>query len=216
MLKVKIRPAQDKDTPFLGWVMYTAARSHLVESPWSVIFAEPEVRTRMLLERISQIPALQWSHVSKFWIAEMDGTPAAAMCGFAPAAGVPPAAAESELGVAKQKFGYSEERLAGISERLTIATLGMPDDLPNAWAIENVAVLPEFRGMGLIDHLFEHTLDEGRKKGFNRAQIMCLIGNEPGQRTFERNGFKVLSQKTNPAFDKLFGTPGAKLLAQDL
>jgi len=181
-----------------------------------VIFDEPEARTRTLLERITQVPALQWSHVSQFWIAEVDGISAAAMCGFAPGAGAPPTEAESELAVAKQEFGYSDERLAGVNERLIIATLGMPDDLPETWAIENVAVLPEFRGKGLIDHLFEHTLDEGRKQGFKHAQIACLIGNEPGQRTFERNGFLVISEKINPAFNELFGTPGTKLLARNL
>jgi len=72
-MQVKIRPARNKDIPFLGWVMFTAARSHLAESPWSVIFHEPEARTRILLERMSQIPALPWSYVSKFWIAEVTG-----------------------------------------------------------------------------------------------------------------------------------------------
>ncbi len=215
-VQVKIRPARNKDIPFLGWVMFTAARSHLVESPWSVIFHEPEARTRILLERISQIPALPWSHVSKFWIAEVDGVSAAAMCGFVPVVEGSPILAELELGVAKQEFNYSEERLAGVRDRLTIATLGFPEDLPDIWGIENVAVLPKFRGKGLLDRLFEHILEEGRKNGFKRAQILCLIGNELGQQAFERNGFKVLCQQTSPAFNELFGTPGAKLLVQDL
>ncbi len=216
MVQVKIRPARDKDIPFLGWVMFTAARSHLVESPWGIIFEEPEARTRILLERMSQITALSWSHVSNFWIAEVDGVPAAAMCGFAPMAGGSPILTEWELGVAKQEFNYSEERQAGVRDRLTIATLGFPEDLPDTWGIENVAVLPKFRGKGLLDRLFRHTLEEGLKKGFKRAQILCLIGNESGQQAFERNGFKVLSQKTSPAFNELFGTPGAKLLVRDL
>jgi len=88
--------------------------------------------------------------------------------------------------------------------------------LPDVWGVENVAVLPEYRGKGLIDRLFERVLDEGREKGFKRAQILCLIGNQPGQRAWERNGFEVLTQQTSPAFDELIGTPGAKLLARDL
>ncbi len=215
-MQVKIRPARNKDIPFLGWVMFTAARSHLAESPWSVIFHEPEARTRILLERMSQIPALPWSYVSKFWIAEVDGVVAAAMCGFAPLTESSPVLAELELDVAKQEFNYSETRLAGIRNRLTIAALGFPEDLPDTWGIENVAVLPKFRGKGLLDRLFEHTLEEGRKRGFKRTQTLCLIGNEPGQKAFERNGFKVLAQKTSPAFNELFGTLGAKLLVQDL
>ncbi len=215
-MQVKIRPARNQDIPFLAWVMFTAARSHLAVCPWSVIYDESETRTQILLARLSQIPALHWSHVSKFWIAQVDGTSAAAMCGFVPAQTTLSIPAEPELSVAKQEFGYSEQRLAGIRERLTTASHGFPEDLPNIWAIENVAVLAKFRGKGLIDQLFEHTLEEGRKKGFKQVQILSLIGNEPGQRAFERNGFKVLSQKTNAAFDELFGTPGAKLLTRNL
>ena len=216
MVQVKIRPAQNKDIPFLGWVMFTAARSHLAESPWGVIFHEPEARTRILLERMSQIPALPWSHVSRFRIAEVGGAPVAAMCGFVPVVEGSPILTELELGVAKQEFNYSAERLAVVLDRLTVATLGFPEDLPDIWGIENVAVLPKFRGKGILDRLFMHVLEEGRKKGFKRVQTLCLIGNERGQQAFERNGFKVLSQKTNPVFNELFGTPGAKLLVQDL
>jgi len=216
VVQVKIRPARNKDVPFLGWVMFTAARSHLAKSPWSVIFDESEVRTRILLERMSQIPALPWSHVSKFWIAEVDEVPAAAMCGFVPVAEGSSILAELELGVAQQEFNYSEERLVGVRDRLMIAASGFPEDLPDIWGIENIAVLPKFRGKGLLDRLFGQLLEEGRKKGFKRAQVLCLIGNEPGQQAFERNGFKVFSQKTSPSFNELFGTPGAKLLVQDL
>jgi hypothetical protein len=45
---------------------------------------------------------------------------------------------------------------------------------------------------------------------------MCLIGNIQGQKTFERNGFKVVSEKKNTEFEVMFGTPGAKLLVKQL
>jgi len=215
-VQITIRPAHDRDTPFLAWVMYTAARSHLDECPWRVIFGETEARTLVLLEHMTRIPALSWSCVANFRIAEVDGTPAAAMCGFSPGAGSVPHDPQPELDLARRVFAYSEAHLAGVSERLGIAALGMPRDLPDVWAIENVAVLPEYRGKGLIDKLFERVFQEGRDKGFMHVQIHCLIGNEPGLRTFERNGFRVVSQQTSAAFNDLFGAPGAKLLAQAL
>ncbi|GEM_PF-1899272 len=215
-MAVKIRRGEQQDIPFLAWVMYTAARSHLTACPWCVIYGEPEKRTRILLAALSQIPTLPWSYFSRFWIAEVDGVPAAAMCGFVPAESLSSAMAEPELSVAKQLFDYSEPRLAVIRERLAVAALGFPEDLPDIWAIENVAVLPEFRGLGLIDQLFKQTLEEGRQSGFKRAQILSLIGNDAGQRAFERNGFKVVSEKRSKVFDELFATPGAKLLTRDL
>ena len=216
MTGMEIRPARNEDSPFLGWVIYTAARSHLAECPLSVIFGESEAGTRKLLERISQSSAPHWGHVSRFCIAEMDGKPAAAMCGFVPETEGTLAVVEAALDIMMRELDYPQERLAGIVERLVIATSGMADDLPDVWGIECVAVLPEFRGKGLIDRLFEHLLEKGREKGFTRAQILCLIGNEPGQRAWERNGFEVLTQKTSPEFDDLMGTPGTMLLAQDL
>lgn len=213
---INIRRPAKEDIPFLGWVMFTAARSHLEKCPWSVIFGESEAGTRNLLERVCQTPLIHWCHASKFWIAEVDGSPAAAMCGFTPATEGTAILAEAAIGVAATELGYREERLARVGERLMIATSGLADDLADVWGVENVAVLPQYRGTGLTDRLFDRVLNEGREKGFKRAQILCLIGNEPGQRAWERSGFEVLTQKTSPAFEELFGTPGAKLLARDL
>jgi GNAT superfamily N-acetyltransferase len=196
--------------------MYMAARSHLRACPWSLIFGESEAGTRNLLERVSRTADVHWCHASKFWIAEVDGKAAAAMCGFAPATEGTAVLVEAALGVAAAELGYSENRLAEVSERIMVAMSGLPVDLPDIWGVENVAALPEYRGRGLIDRLFRRVLDAGREKGFKRAQILCLIGNEPGQRAWERNGFEVASQQTSPAFDELIGAPGAKLLARDM
>ncbi len=43
---INIRRPAKEDIPFLGWVMFTAARSHLEKCPWSVIFGESEAGTR--------------------------------------------------------------------------------------------------------------------------------------------------------------------------
>lgn len=215
-MNIEIRRARSDDIPFLGWVMFSAARSHLEICPWSTIFEEAEQGTRTLLERVSRSPKAHWCHVSRFWIAEADGQPAAALCGFTPAAEGTAILAEAALGVASGDFGYGEDRLNRIGERLMVAMSGLPDDLPEVWGIENVAVLPEYRGKGLIDRLFDHVLEEGRQKGFERAQVLCLIGNERAERAWIRNGFTIRTQQTSADFEALIGTPGAKLLARDL
>lgn len=196
--------------------MYTAARSHLETSVWSRIFDETETGTRALLEHVSQSARPHWCHVSKFWIAEVNGRPAAALCGFTPATEGTPILADAAFDVAATTLGYGENRLAAVGERLTVAMSGLPEDLPEIWGVENVAVLPDYRGMGLIDRLFDHVLEEGRSLGFRQAQILCLIGNDRAERAWIRNGFKVLTQQTSGEFEQLFGTPGVKLLARDL
>ena len=204
------------DIPFLGWVMYTASRSHLEECPWSVLFGEPENRTRVLLERISRTSLLPWSYIRNFRIAEVNGRPVAAMCGYAPGDTDYTVIEDLELNIATQEFKYSRQRQAEIRDRFVIAASGFPDDLPGSWGVENVAVLPEFYSQGLVDSLFESVLQEGVRNGFKTAQIMSLIGNEKGLKAFERNGFSQASHKTSPEFEKLFGTPGVIMMTQAL
>lgn len=150
-MQVKTRRAREEDITFLGWAMYTAARSHLAQCPWSNIFEQSEIETRNLLERITLTPTVHWCHISKFWIAEADGKPAATMCGFSPATEGTAILAKAALDIARRELGYSEEKLMQVSKRLAISISGLPDDLPDVWGIENVAALAEYRGKGLID-----------------------------------------------------------------
>jgi ribosomal protein S18 acetylase RimI-like enzyme len=177
---------------------------------------EPEQETRNLLEKVARSSQMHWCHSSKFWIADVDGKPAAALCGFTPATENTLALANAALCVAADELGYSESKMAGISERLEIALSGLPEDLPTVWGVENVAVLPEYRGKGLVDRLLTRVLEEGMEHGFKHAQILCLIGNERAERVWIRNGFKVQHQQTSKAFEALMGCPGTKLLARDL
>lgn len=105
-MQVKTRRAREEDMPFLGWAMYTAARSHLAECPWSKIFEKSEIETRNLLERITLTPTVHWCHISKFWIAEADGKPAATMCGFSPATEGTAILAKAALDIARRELGY--------------------------------------------------------------------------------------------------------------
>lgn len=215
-MEIQIRRASQGDISFLSWVMFAAARSHLEKCVWQTIFDETEAVTRDLLERVAQTPTKHWCHSSKFWIAEVEGEVAAALCGFVPDMEGSRTLVEVIIDVIKNQLSYSEERSKEILQRVAIAMSGIPEDLPNVWGIENVAVIPKFRGRGLTDRLFDLVLAEGRSRGFSRAQILCLIGNEPAQRAWERNGFRVASEQTSAAFESLFGCSGAKLLTQHL
>lgn len=215
-MRPRIRRASSEDIPFLSWVMFTAARSHLERCVWETIFDETEARVRDLLERVARTAQTHWCHASKFWIAEVEGKPAASLCGFVPETEGPGPLGEAMLDVARSQLSYSEERISEILQRGAVSMGGMPDDLDDVWGVENVAVLPEYRGRGLTDRLFDHVLEEGRSRGFSRAQILCLIGKDPAQRAWERNGFQLQTERRNAAFEALFGCPGGKLFARDL
>jgi GNAT superfamily N-acetyltransferase len=215
-MQVRVRRATTEDIPFLSWVMFTAARSHLDKCVWETIFDEDEAGVRELLERTAQTDTTHWCHGSRFWIADVGGEPAAALCGFVPETEGSAPLGEAMLSVVREQLSYPEERIGKFLQRGAISMSGMPDDLEEVWGVENVAVVPKYRGTGLTDRLFEHVLEEGRSRGFSRAQILCLIGNEPGQRAWERNGFQLQTERRSEAFEALFACPGAKLFAQDL
>jgi GNAT superfamily N-acetyltransferase len=215
-MRPRIRRATTEDLPFLSWVMFTAARSHLIKCVWETIFDAAEAGVRDLLERVAQSAQTHWCHGSRFWIAEVEGAPAAALCGFVPATEGSGPLGEAMVDVARNQLSYPEERISDILQRGAISMSGMPEDLEEVWGVENVAVLPEYRGAGLTDRLFEHVLEEGRSSGFSRAQILCLIGNDRAQRAWERNGFQLQTERKSAEFEALFGCPGGKLFAQDI
>jgi RimJ/RimL family protein N-acetyltransferase len=53
--------------------------------------------------------------------------------------------------------------------------------------------------------LLEHALDAGRELGYRRAQISCLVGNDPAARAYEKAGFEVVEELVDPAFEALLG-----------
>jgi GNAT superfamily N-acetyltransferase len=215
-MKPYVRRATPDDIPFLTWVMFTAARSHLKRGLWETILDETEARIRDLLDRVARTNRIHCCHASRFWIAELDGKPAAGLCGFVPETEGFGPLAEVMLDVARSRLSYGEARINEILQRGMIAISGMPKEREGVWGVESVAVLPEGRGLGLTDRLFERVLEEARSRGFSRAQIMCLIGNDPAQRAWERNGFRLVTEQRNAAFEALFGCPGAKLFARDI
>lgn len=212
---VAIRAAQDEDLDFLVQVMRTAATSHLPRCVWDVLLNLDPAHTDAVFAQIAQSNQLHWCHLSRFWIAEVDGHPAAAMSGFDTASegsGV----LEHELAGHAAELGLDETALLGVLERGQILRDATPADFPETWGIENVAVLPEQRGTGLVDELFAHVLNHGRDRGHHTAQILCLNGNDRAERTWQRQGFVVNADYRNQRFLNTYGCPGTKLLLRDI
>jgi len=92
----------------------------------------------------------------------------------------------------------------------------MPDDAEEAWIVESVAALPEYRRQGVVNTLLEEVLERGRRGGYKRAQIGVLINNTPARSAYEKSGFKFDSEKRDPSFEAAFGTPGITRLLLDL
>ena len=208
---VRIVKATREHIPFVAWVVMAANRSHLPKGMWDLNLGGNEQDVLRYLEVLADTKQVHWAHYSLFRVAEVDGVPAAGMCGFF----------ENELGPASmmagaaevnQKVGRSVEDIAAGWERSKAIMGIVMEHEPGAWVIEHVATRPEFRRRGLVERLIHETLEAGRERGAKTADIGVLIGNDPAQRAYEKCGFEVVIEKRHAEFEREYGSPGARML----
>src|SRR3990170_2166916 len=212
---LRIVEATPQHAPFLAWVTLTAFRSQLERGFWDFLLDSDEPYKLRYLEALATTEQLHWVHYSAFIVAEVDGRPASALCGYF----------DEELGgptlraagiEANRKTGRSEEQAAAGFERAKSIMSVLPDHVPGAWIVENVATLPEFRRRGLVDRLMGEILERGRKRGATVADISVFIGNDPAQRAYEKCGFATVAEKLDPEFEAVYRTPGTRTLRLSL
>jgi ribosomal protein S18 acetylase RimI-like enzyme len=211
---MRSRRATEDDIPFLAEVVLLASRSHLRKGVWDFVIEDDRTRRRFLERLLATGPA-SWCHWRNFFVAEVDGRPAAALSGYA----------EDEPGMLSEDdaiqqalvaVGFDEAaQAAGFARIAAFLTCLMPA-IGTPWIVEWVATLPPFRRRGLVDGLLRDVLDEGRRRGRRRAQIMVIDGNTTAQRAYERAGFVVHETRGTPEFAALMGAPGLVRLSQAL
>ena len=212
---VQIVQADRGHIPFVAWVVMEANRSHLPKGMWDLLLGDDEAEVLRYLEKLADTDVMHWGHYSLFLVAEVEGVPAAGLCGFL----------ENELGpgssiraaaAANQKFGRTAEEIAAGWERArSITNLDLKHE-PGAWVIENVATRPEFRRRGLVERLVHEMMERGRQRGAKTADIGVFIGNEKAQRAYEKLGFAVVDEVRNAAFEAAYGSAGARMLRRAL
>ncbi len=212
---VRIVGATPEHAPFVAWVTLTAFRSHLERGFWDVMLDGDEAQKLRYLEALATTKQLHWVHRSTFIVAEVDGRPASALCGYI----------DEELGgptlqmaviEANEKTGRTQEAAAAGFERAKSIMQVIPEHAPGAWIVENVATLPEFRRRGLVDRLMEEMLERGRGRGAPVADISVFIGNDPAQRAYEKCGFAVIAERHDREFESVYRTPGTRTLRRSL
>ncbi|MGW0906777.1 GNAT family N-acetyltransferase [Streptomyces sp. NPDC002853] len=216
---VTVRPAVPADLDFVVGVMETAATSHLDRCCWEPLLGERTEVTRQILRALALSPRTHWCHLSRFWVAEAAGDtgprPVGALTAYDPATEGHAAIGEQCAALAATADWPGTAAFEDVYERQRIFRSCLPADYAGAWGIENVAVVPEFRGTGVVQTLLDHALDLGREQGYACAQVLCLYGNSRAQRTWERAGFEVRADYRGQEFDALLGAPGLKLLVRE-
>jgi len=203
---VRVRAAGAGDGRVVASVLEMAGRGHLARGGWDLAFEADAVRA-VALETLATTAPPSWCHRSVFRVAEVDGVAAAATCSFVASETTP-----HDFGVALAHvyghLGWSEAEIGVQAERLGPFLACVPDMPPGTWIVENVATAPAYRRRGLVRALLDDALARGRAAGHARAQISCLIGNDPARRAYERAGFAVVEELTHPGFERLLGVPG--------
>lgn len=208
---VRIVEAGREHIPFVAWVVLASNRSHLPRGMWDLNIGGSEEEVLRYLEVLADTQQIHWGHYSLFLVAEVDGTPAAGLCGFF----------ENEYGAASlmagaaevnQKTGRPLEEVAAGWERAKSIMGIVMEHEPGAWVVEHVATRPEFRRRGLVERLIHEMLERGRQRGATTADIGVLIRNAPAQRAYEKCGFAVVSEQRDAAFEAAYGSAGARLL----
>ncbi len=213
--EVKIVDAGREHAGFLAWVMLTAHRSHLEQGLWDFVAGGSQAQCLRYLEALAVTEQAHWAHYSTFIVAQVDGRPASALCGYFEAEHGTPSLVEG-MSEANRVVGRSEQDHAAGWQRAGSIVLVAPEHSPGVWIVEHVATLPEYRRRGLVDRLLTEILDRGRARGATIADIAVLIGNDPAQRAYEKAGFQVTGEKRHPEFEAVYKCPGIRSLSLDL
>ena len=214
-MQLRIVEARAEHVPFIAWVMLTAHRSHLERGLWDFMIEGSDADRLRFLEALAGTSKPHWSHHSIFIVAEVDGQPASALCGYFEAEHGMSALLEA-VPEANQAVGRTEDDSAAGWQRGGSIIKVAPEHAEGAWIVENVATLPEFRRRGLTDRLLAEILDRGRRRGATTADVGVLIGNDPAQRAYEKAGFEVIGEKRHPEFEAVYKSPGIRSLTQAL
>src|SRR5258706_10875639 len=107
-----IRRALPQDADFVAWIILAAQRGHLPRGWFDIALNRPEAECLAFVARIAHARTVSWWHTSQFLIAEVEGSPAAALCAL-PAAGTG-AAARSAIGEGAGDSGLDGSELSAI------------------------------------------------------------------------------------------------------
>jgi len=214
IMDIQIRSARPKDSEFLAWLILTAGRAHLTRGIWEVIIGGTEQDTLEFLNLLAVTATPHLFHYSRYLIAAADGRPAAGLGGYDPKICGYEALHRAIPEVLK-KMGHSGSAPEA-NKRAESVLCCIPDDAKDAWIIDSVATVPEYRRNGLVDQLLAAILEKGRQAGFQRAQINIYIGNRPAQRAYEKHGFKIVDEKRHPDFEAEIGSPGMARMLRNL
>lgn len=214
-MTIRIRDARVEDAPFLAQTDLIATRSHVNWGFMDLALERTDDFRLSVIQTMIGAEPRSYYHHSRFLVAETDGQPAAALCGYTEEPQVHERLFPA-IEIARLAHGVSNEEFAAGQERLApLATCPYPG-APGEWVVEWVGTLPEFRRRGAVGALLEAILERGRSTGHTSAHIAVLIGNDTAQHSYEKAGFAAYEDVCHPDFERVMRAPGMRKLRSPL
>jgi ribosomal protein S18 acetylase RimI-like enzyme len=215
-MDIHIRKCQAGDAAFLAKSILVAGRAHVSRGIWEIVLGTPEKECLRFLEHIvvTDIPHL--FHYSCYLIAETsDSISVGSLGGYDPKKLGYQSLQQALPGVYK-KLNWPGQDPPKANERAAKFLACLPKEIDNAWVIDSVSTLPEYRGRGVAERLLHAIMDEGRKQGYSMTQINMYVGNEPALRLYKKLGFEVIEETRDNYFEREICSPGMLSLARKL
>ena len=115
-----------------------------------------------------------------------------------------------------KKLDLPEHTFQEANDRASKILACLPKELDNAWVIDSVATMPEYRGRGIAERLLKAIITEGRKNGYSTAQINMYAGNEPALRLYKKLGFEVIEETQDKYFEEKIRSSGMLSLSRKI
>jgi ribosomal protein S18 acetylase RimI-like enzyme len=214
-MNIQIRKGTTADGPFLARSILIAGRAHVKRGIWEAVLNSSENDCLRFLQQIAITPLPHLFHYTCSLVAEVDSVPVGSLGGYNPkVCGYQ--ALQVVLPDVYRKMGLPAQAFVGASERAARILACLPEDQADAWVIDSVATMPEFRGRGIAENLLLKILDEGRIQGHSVSQVNMYIGNKPALNLYKKMGFEITGEVRDKYFEKMIGSPGMLSLARPL
>ena len=205
-MRPEIRKGRPDDANFIARAILLAQRGPRPRGWFDIALDRSEPQVLDFMKKLAVAKPRSWYHVAQFWIAEVHGEPAAALCAM------PSRETRPTMRAAIEEVAFAERMsaadLAAVFARGAYARDCWIQGGEEEWLIEHVASQPTHRGHGLMQALLAHGLAAGKAAGFSRASITFVIGNAAAERCYAKAGFSFAEEKRDAAFEALTGTPG--------
>jgi ribosomal protein S18 acetylase RimI-like enzyme len=209
-----VRRARGEDAEFLASAILIATRGHLARGWFDIALNQSEQGCLQFLARLTITQAPSWWHYSRFWVAEANAKPVAALSAFRADDAYP--LSQQAMSETADALGFPVAEQSLIWKRGAYLFTCDTGTEGNAWTIENIATAPQYRGRGVGFRLIDHALEEGRRLGFEQAQITFFIGNETAERLYTKAGFHLGTEARDPKFEATAGVPGVRRFVRRL